>query len=56
VVESSVAPKVAGGARVLSHLAPPKLREGFVRSYEQVQRSWGNLFRKGAEELPKSKM
>ncbi len=56
VVESRVAPHVIGGAKVLSHLAPPHMREAFVRGYDQVQRSWADLFKRGGKEIPKSRM
>jgi membrane protein required for colicin V production len=45
VVESRVAPHVAGGAKMLAHLAPPKIREAFVHSYDQVRKSWSDLFK-----------
>jgi len=54
VVQSRVAPKVVGGARTLSRLAPPHIREAFVRGYNQVQHAWAELIREGAKELEKS--
>ena len=40
VVESRVSPYVVGGARVVAALAPHELKEGFLRSYEQVKSAW----------------
>lgn len=51
VVQSWVAPRVIGGANLLSHLAPPHIRKAFVQGYDQVRRAWEDLVRRGVREL-----
>ncbi|MCX6621735.1 MAG: CvpA family protein [Acidobacteria bacterium] len=56
VVESRMAPHVVGGAKALANLAPPNMREAFVRGYDHVQKSWADLIKRGSKEIPKSRI
>ncbi|PWU09550.1 MAG: hypothetical protein C5B51_06070 [Terriglobia bacterium] len=40
VVNSRLAPYVAGGARVVSAIAPHELKEGFRKTYTRVKSAW----------------
>jgi membrane protein required for colicin V production len=47
VVGSRLAPYVTGAARIVSALAPYELKEGFRKTYAQVQEAWGKALGKG---------
>lgn len=51
VMESSVAPYVLDGARVLVAIAPSELRDGFVHSYEKIKAAWRQALRDGRASL-----
>jgi membrane protein required for colicin V production len=47
VVNSRVAPYVVDAARVCAAIAPHELKEGFRKTYSQVQESWSDAMKKG---------
>ncbi|MSV27465.1 MAG: CvpA family protein [Bryobacterales bacterium] len=56
VAESRIAPYVMGVAHAVSRIAPYELREGFHRTYEQLQNIWHGTVKGGARVLPGSEM
>jgi membrane protein required for colicin V production len=52
VIHSRVAPYVAGGAQVISTMAPHEVREGFRKTYAEVKAAWDKTFEKGTRKLP----
>jgi membrane protein required for colicin V production len=55
VANSRLAPLVVGAARVFAAAAPREIKDGFRRSYEQVESYWKNTLKKGIHSLPKEK-
>jgi hypothetical protein len=47
-----VAPYVIDAARVFAALAPHELKDGFRKSYAQVETIWRNALKNGIRELP----
>ncbi len=56
VAESSIAPYVMDVAHAVSRIAPYELKEGFRRTYEQLQNIWRGTVKGGAKALPSSEM
>jgi membrane protein required for colicin V production len=55
VVNSQVAPYVAGAAQVVTSLAPHELKEGFRKTYAQAREVWEHAVDDGIRKLPKEK-
>ena len=55
VANSRLAPWVVGAARIFAAAAPHELKDGFKRSYEQVESYWENTLKKGIHSLPREK-
>jgi membrane protein required for colicin V production len=55
VANSRLAPLVVGAARVFVAAAPREMKDGFRRSYEQVESYWEHTLKKGIHSLPKEK-
>jgi membrane protein required for colicin V production len=55
VANSRLAPLVVGAAKVFVAAAPREMKDGFRRSYEQVESYWANTLKKGIHSLPKEK-
>jgi hypothetical protein len=43
---------VVDAARVCAAMAPHELREGFRKTYDQVQKAWEEAMKKGIRGLP----
>jgi membrane protein required for colicin V production len=56
VAESRIAPYLMEAARAVSRMAPYELKEGFHRTYEQLQDVWRGAVKGGAKALPSSEM
>jgi membrane protein required for colicin V production len=54
VVRSRIAPYVANAARVIASVAPHELKEGFRKTYAQVQAAWGKVVGSGLRVAPNS--
>jgi membrane protein required for colicin V production len=52
VVHSRFAPYVTSAARVAASLAPHELKEGFQKTYAQVQAAWGKIVGNGLRGAP----
>jgi Uncharacterized membrane protein, required for colicin V production len=46
VIDSAISPYVLESARMLSAITPNELKEGFRRSYENIQKSWHEALKK----------
>ncbi len=56
VAESRIAPYLMDVADAISRLAPYELKEGFHRTYEQLQEVWRSAVKSGAKALPSSEL
>jgi membrane protein required for colicin V production len=54
VVRSRLAPYVVDAARVFAAMAPRELKDGFRRTYAQVQETWSGAVKKGMGKLGNS--
>jgi membrane protein required for colicin V production len=52
VVHSRTAPYVVDAARVIAAMAPHELKEGFRRTYGQVESAWGKALEEGIRNIP----
>ena len=52
IVHSRMAPYVVDAARMVVTMAPHDLKEGFRRTYAQVESAWSEALKKGVRELP----
>jgi membrane protein required for colicin V production len=52
VVRSRLAPYVVDAAGVCAAMAPHELREGFRKTYDQVQKAWEEAMKKGIRRMP----
>lgn len=52
VVNSRVAPYAVDAARFIVSMAPHELREGFRKTYAQVEAAWQNALEKGIRSVP----
>jgi membrane protein required for colicin V production len=52
VVRSRIAPHVADAARVLASVAPHELKEGFRKTYAQLETAWGKAIGNGLRAAP----
>jgi membrane protein required for colicin V production len=52
IVHSRIAPYVVDAARVVVSMAPHDLKEGFRRTYAQVQSAWSDTLVKGIGKVP----
>ena len=52
IVHSRMAPYVVDAARMVVTMAPHDLKEGFRRTYAQVESAWSEALKKGFRELP----
>jgi len=52
VVRSRLAPYVVEAAHVCAAMAPHELREGFRKTYDEVQKAWEDAVRKGIRGMP----
>ena len=52
IVNSRLAPYVVDAARMFAAMAPYELKEGFRRSYAQVEAAWRDALGKGIRKLP----
>jgi membrane protein required for colicin V production len=55
VVDSRLAPDVVGAARFFASMAPPELKEGFRKSYAEVEEAWSKTVDKGIPSVPNGK-
>jgi membrane protein required for colicin V production len=55
VANSRLAPLVIGAARIFVAAAPREMKDGFHKSYDQVQSYWENALKKGIQKVPGEK-
>lgn len=55
VINSRIAPYIAGAASVLTAITPHELQDGFRENYEHVKKAWSDTFESGAKRPPTSR-